>query len=261
MNFGNYIFNFPRKFCLTNDIWHSTFDSLFRNRAHHYPPFSHLFLHTQMKTFKTLALLAGGILLAGAANAQISAPAPAPQPATTGPRELTIQATRTPNTPTPNTGRDGRNYFETSYVQQLGVGQYASVIQAGAFGMTSDIQQTASANNSDAYQEQSGVNNGFGANDKAYIYQNGTKGVASQRQAGDGNQATIRQNSGTENLAYQGQFGDDNKAAIVQNSASNFAHQYQSGNNNVASTSQTNGLNWSTTEQRGNSNTALVSQR
>lgn len=215
-----------------------------------------------MKTFKTLLLAGAGLLLAGAANAQVGAPTIAP----VGPTSLASQASRAANNinPTANSGRTQGVYYETSVVQQLGSSQYASVIQAGGSTsnpLTADIQQEASASNSDAYQEQTANPSGFGAGDHAYIYQGGgLRDIASQRQQGNNNDAAIRQTSGDDNRGFQHQMGDRNYAQLDQSGGLNFANQVQNGLDNQSKVRQENSRNWSTTNQQGNSNTALVHQ-
>lgn len=208
-----------------------------------------------MKTLKSFTLVAAGLLLAGVANAQVSAP----RPGLPGPGSLTISNTPGPNNLPANTSRADRS--EDSYVQQLGTGQYASVIQNNFSDSHLDIVQTSSATNANAYQEQySGLSGGS----SAYIKQNGQRDVASQYQEGKGNLAVADQSGpGYSNRSYQEQVGNNNSADIHQTGliGGNMAQQVQQGNGNFARTTQDYQNSWSIIEQRGTGNTALVKQQ
>jgi len=216
-----------------------------------------------MKMIKTLATLTAGVLFTGIANAQVAAP----RPSLPGPGSLTITDTRNPNRADADANRSRAGRSEDSYVQQLGTGQYASVIQNSYSNTHADIVQTANATNGDAYQEQIQTNSTLPGS-SAYIYQNGQRDLASQYQNGASNRAVASQTStGFSNLSYQEQTGNNNAAIVSQtglvsgNVGGNFAQQVQQGDNNLARTTQDYSNAWSVIEQRGNTNTALVRQQ
>lgn len=220
-----------------------------------------------MKTMKTFILLAGGVLLAGAAGAQNFT-----QPALPGPGSLTIKAN--PTTSTTAGPYDRAGYANQSYVQQIGANQYSKVDQAwqSADGNSANLIQIRSQGTTQmrAFQDQTNVTTAQRGGNALYLEQRGDADVAAQYQRGSDTRGKIVQTGSTNEAAFQSQTGYSNDAEIVQSSRYNVAQQVQrsnggdalSGHDNFARTTQSGiGFNWSVTEQGGANNTAIVTQR
>ena len=170
-----------------------------------------------------------------------------------------------------------------SYVNQLGTGNFGSVVQTGRKQEADMVQVNTGPfisvlgnRGNDGYQTQ---NNGAGAigQNRAYMLQIGDRNYADQLQSGNLNVAIVTQGDRgrARNLNYsvQCQTGSNNYGYVDQNSNRNFAHQDQrspittsAGNGNFADTRQggaggaASDGQWSQILQNGQRNTALVRQ-
>ena len=229
-----------------------------------------------MKSFNTVfLLLATATLTIGAASAQTVPNAkPTLQGRVLNPRSLPgnsqISATRR---------RDAID--NVSYINQLGLANYGSVVQTGRQHEADMVQinsgrSASTSNGNDGYQTQ---RNGIGTigQNRAYMLQVGERNYADQDQTGNRNVAIVTQGDRgrARNLNYsvQCQIGGNNYGYVDQNSNRNFAHQDQrspyntsSANGNFADTRQggaggaASDGQWSQIAQSGQRNTAVVRQ-
>lgn len=222
-----------------------------------------------MKTIKTLAILASGVLFAGVAHAQNFT-----QPALTGPGSLNIKAA--PTTSTTAGPYDRAGYANQSYVEQAGSNQYSKVDQAwrngNAGGNSANLIQARNSGNMEmrAFQDQTNIATGKAGGNAMYLEQRGDGDVAAQYQYGSDTRGKIVQRGSDRESAFQSQTGYSNDAEITQTSNANVAQQVQrsnggnalSGHDNYVRTTQGGiGYNWSVTDQRGSNNTAIVTQQ